>query len=548
MMLKEEIKKIIKGDILDDNETLEKFSRDASILEVKPKLVVAPKSVEDLKNLVKFVSEHKKNDRSLSLTARSAGTDMSGGPLNDSIILDFLKYFNNMGEVSSEGYATAEPGVFYRDFEKETKKKNLIFPSYPASKELCSVGGIVSNNSGGEKNPAYGKTENYVMELKVVLSDGNEYTIKPLSKTDLDKKISQGDFEGELYKKIFKLVSENDKLLKEAKPKVSKNSAGYYLWNIWDGETFDLTKLLVGSQGTLGLVTKIKFRLVPQKKHSKLLVVFLRDMKPLADLVNIILPHKPESVESYDDNTLKLALRFLPDLIKRIGPKNMFKFMWSFFPEAKLILTGGFPKLVVLVEFASDDEKEIDEKMQNLNEELKKLKFKTHVTKSQDESQKYWTIRRESFALLRKHVHGKHTAPFIDDIIVNPEHLPEFLPKLNKILEDYDFIHTIAGHVGDGNFHIIPLMDLSLEKNYKIIPEIIERVFDLVLEYKGSITAEHNDGIIRTPYLKKMFGEDVIKLFEETKNIFDPQNIFNPHKKVGAGFKYMVDHIMHHNM
>ncbi|MEK7453070.1 MAG: FAD-binding oxidoreductase [Patescibacteria group bacterium] len=548
MTLKEDLKNLIKGDVFDDAKTLDIFSRDASILEVMPELVVAPKDVGDLKSLVKFVSERKKENPKLSLTARSAGTDMSGGPLNESIILDFLKYFNKIKEVSDDGYAITEPGVFYRDFENESKKKGFIFPSYPASKELCSLGGIVSNNSGGEKNPAFGKTENYVMELKVVLSDGNEYTIMPLNKSELELKMNQKDFEGDLYRRIFKLVSENSVLLKEAKPKVSKNSAGYYLWNIFDGEIFDLTKLIVGSQGTLGLVTEIKLRLVPVTKYSKLLVIFLRDIKNLAQIVNTVLPHKPESVESYDDNTLKLAFKFMPDIIKRIGPKNIFKFLLSFIPEVKMILTGGFPKLVILVEFTSNEENNIYEKMNALNDDLKKFKIKTHISKTDEESNKYWTIRRESFALLRKHVHGKHAAPFIDDIIVQPVYLPEFLPKLNKILEDYDFIHTVAGHVGDGNFHIIPLLDLSKKSNYGVIPEIIERVFNLVLEYKGSITAEHNDGIIRTPYLKKMFGDEVIKLFEETKNIFDPKNIFNPHKKVGSGLKYMVDHIMHHNM
>ncbi len=548
MDLKKEIEKFFKGEVLSDENTLDKYSRDASILEVKPKLVVKPKDVQDLKNLVKFVSENKKNDDTLSITARSAGTDMSGGPLNESIIADFTEHFNKIIEVSDDGYAVVEPGVYYRDFEKETLKKGLIFPSYPASRELCTVGGIVSNNSGGEKNPAYGKTEKYVMELKVVLSDGNEYTIKPLSKDELEKKMSQNDFEGEIYRKMFKLVSENQELLKEAKPKVSKNSAGYYLWNVWDGKTFDLTKLIVGSQGTLGLVTQIKFKLVPTKKHSKLLVIFMRSMDQLAEIVNTILPYKPESVESYDDNTLKLAFRFMPDIIKRIGPKNIFKFLWSFLPEVGMVLRGGFPKLVVLVEFASDNQSEIEEKMQALNKDLQKFKkIKTHISKTQEESEKYWTIRRESFALLRKHVHGKHTAPFIDDVIVNPEHLPKFLPELNDILKDYNFIHTVAGHIGDGNFHVIPLMDLSKKENYEKIPEIIERVFDLVLKYKGSITAEHNDGIIRTPYLKKMFSEKVIGLFEQTKRIFDPKNIFNPHKKVGEGLKYMVDHIMHHN-
>lgn len=547
MNLKEEIQKIIKGEVLNDEATLKKYSNDASILEVKPEIVAYPKDAEDLKNLVKFVSERKKDSPNLSLTARSAGTDMSGGPLNDSIILDFPKYFNHIKEISGDT-AVTEPGVYYRNFEEAAKKQGLVFPSYPASKGLCSMGGIVSNNSGGEKTLAYGKTEKYVMELKIVLSDGNEYIVKPLNKSELDEKMKQENFEGELYRKIYKLISENNDKIKKAKPNVSKNSAGYFLWNVWDGETFDLVKLIVGSQGTLGLVTEVKLKLVPIKKHSKLLVIFLRDTKPLAELVNIVLPFKPESVESYDDNTLKLAMRFLPDFAKKFKAKNLISMAFSFLPEVKMILTGGFPKLVVLVEFVSDDEKEIDEKLQKLNEALKPLNLKTHITETEDEAEKFWMIRRESFSLLRKHVKGKHTAPFIDDLIVRPEYLPEFLPKLNEILEEYPFIHTVAGHIGDGNFHIIPLMDLSKKGDYEAIPEMIEKVFDLTLQYKGSITAEHNDGIIRTPYLEKMYGKEIVDLFQETKNIFDPLNIFNPHKKVGKGMKsYMIGHIMHHN-
>lgn len=547
MDLKEEIQKIVKGEVENDEATLKKYSNDASVLEVKPEVVVYPKDVEDLKNIVKFVSENKKENPNLSLTARSAGTDMSGGPLNDSIILDFVKYFNHIKEISGD-IAVTEPGVYYRDFEEATKKQGMIFPSYPASKGICSIGGIVSNNSGGEKTLAYGKTEKYVLEMKAVFSDGNEYVIKPLNKQELDKKMQQQDFEGGLYRQIFKLVSENNDKLKKAKPNVSKNSAGYFLWNVWDGEIFDLTKLIVGSQGTLGLVTEVKMKLVPVKSHSKLLVIFLRDVKPLAELVNVVLPFKPESVESYDDNTLKLAMRFLPDFAKKFKTKNLISMAFSFLPEVKMILTGGFPKMVVLAEFVSNDEKEIDEKLKKLDDALKPLNLKTHITKTEDEAEKFWTIRRESFALLRKHVKGKHTAPFIDDLIVRPEYLPEFLPKLNEILEKYPFIHTVAGHIGDGNFHIIPLMDLSRKSDYDAIPEMIEKVFNLTLEYKGSITAEHNDGIIRTPYLEKMYGKEIVDLFQETKNIFDPQNIFNPHKKVGKGMKsYMIGHIMHHN-
>ena len=148
--------------------------------------------------------------------------------------------------------------------------------------------------------------------------------------------------------------------------------------------------------------------------------------------------------------------------------------------------------------------------------------------------------------MLRKHVKGKKTAPFIDDVIVKPEYLPEFLPKLNAILDQYKnyMVYTIAGHPGDGNFHIIPLMDLSDDKSRQIIPELSEKVYNLVLEYHGSITAEHNDGLIRTPYLEKMYGTDIYKLFERTKQIFDPNNIFNPRKKVGTDMNYAMEHVL----
>ena len=184
--------------------------------------------------------------------------------------------------------------------------------------------------------------------------------------------------------------------------------------------------------------------------------------------------------------------------------------------------------------------------MQKIKKEIEsKFKVRIRIASSKTDVQKYWTIRRESFNLLRKHVEGKKTAPFIDDIIVRPEHLPQFLPELNRILDEYKnyMIYTIAGHPGDGNFHIIPLMDLSDEKSWNIILELSDKVYDLVLKYGGSITAEHNDGLIRTPYLEKMYGKEVHGLFEEVKRIFDPLNIFNPGKKVGGSIDYASKHI-----
>src|SRR3989338_1685264 len=189
-MLANQIREVIKGEIVADEKQLKSYSHDASIFEVKPELAVKPKDVDDIKNLVKFVAENKLSDPSLSVTARAGGSDMSGGPLNESIILDFTAHMNKVIEVGVD-YAITEPGAFYRDFEKETLKKGLLMPSYPASRELCAVGGMVANNAGGEKSLRYGKTENYVEELNVVLSDGNEYVLKPLTIDELEQKKRQ---------------------------------------------------------------------------------------------------------------------------------------------------------------------------------------------------------------------------------------------------------------------------------------------------------------------------------------------------------------------
>ncbi|MDO8590569.1 MAG: FAD-linked oxidase C-terminal domain-containing protein, partial [bacterium] len=176
-------------------------------------------------------------------------------------------------------------------------------------------------------------------------------------------------------------------------------------------------------------------------------------------------------------------------------------------------------------------------------ESLLPFHLKTKIAKNEAEVKKYWTFRRESFNLLRQHMKNLRTAPFIDDFVVRPEFLPEFLPKLNVILSKYQITYTVAGHVGDGNFHIIPLMDLKKPESVEIIKELSDKVYRLVLDFKGSISGEHNDGLIRSSYLPMMYEPEIIKLFEETKKIFDPLNIFNPGKKVGAERKYAWDHV-----
>lgn len=531
--LRESLEKTYSGELGFDPAAIERVSTDASIFSVTPKALAHPKNARELEELVSFAQKHYKEG--VSLTARSAGTDMSGGPLNDSVIVDFTKYFTAIGPVENETI-TVEPGVYYRDFEKATLSHHLLLPSYPASRELCTVGGMVANNSGGEKSLSYGKTEDYVEALKIVLSDGREYEFRPLSKQELRKKLQKSDMEGKVYTRVYELLLKHSGLLKKTKPHISKNSAGYNLWRVWDGKTFDMTKLFVGSQGTLGLITQITFRLIRPKDHSRLLVIFLNDFSQIGSIVRTVLQLKPESFESYDDNTLRLAIRFFPDILKRMKKASLLSLAWNFLPEFWMILAGGMPKLILIAEFTGDSLEEATKKAEQARHALTPFDLKTHVTRSDGETQKYWIIRRESFSLLREHVNDKQTAPFIDDFIVTPASLPEFLPKLEKLMSDYPLTYTIAGHVGNGNFHIIPLMNLGDPSTPVIIKELSQKVYNLVAEFHGSITAEHNDGLIRTPFLETMYGKEVVSLFEEIKHIFDPKGIFNPGKKVGMSF------------
>ena len=549
----DEIKQALKqydfsGDMDDAPATLEKYSHDASMFEIKPKLVIAPKNAKDVEKAVRVVAERKAHDPHLSLTARSAGTDMSGGAINNSVIIDFKRHFTKIESIGQKS-DRVQPGVFFRDFDAEAKKKGVLMPTYPASRDLCTVGGMVSNNAGGEKSIEFGKVENFVNELKFVFADGIERVVKPLNKSELDKKMKQKDFEGKVYKELFELLEKNYDLIKAAKPKVSKDSTGYHLWNVWDREKgiFDLTQVITGAQGTLGFVTDIEFRVTEARTDEGLLVIFLKDINHLPEIINKVVAKKPSRFESFDDNTLWLSIRFMPSFLKLLGPAKFIKLILSLIPDG-LILLRGLPRLILMASIKGNGTEEVAAKIRELREELEVDAKKYGISAFEElprdvQGEKFWVMRRYSFQILRSKVKDKHTAPFIDDLIVNPEHLPEFLPKIRKVIKKYKLFATIAGHMGDGNFHIIPLMNIEKESERKKLLPAMKEVNNLVLKYGGSLSGEHNDGLVRGPWLEEMYGKKMVSLFRETKNIFDPQHIFNPHKKANATWDYSYSHI-----
>lgn len=538
---------IFKGEIITDPTKLDEYSHDASIYELVPDAVLAPRTSKDVKDVVKFVQAHKHAYPRLAITPRSAGTDMSGGAIGSSLVLDMTQHFNKIQGLEGTLLHT-QPGVFMRDIDPYLKSHNLMLGSVPASRAICTIGGMVGNNSGGEQSLRYGNTERWVRELQVVLADGNEYTVKPLTKKQLELKIKEGTYESTLYKQVYELIEANYDLIKNARPHVNKNSMGYNLWSVWDRGTgiFDMTHLFTGSQGTLGIVTDIKIEAVAKPPHSGLLLAYATSFKQVGDIIPIVMKHSPATFEGFDDITFNLGVKFFSTFRKQLGTKEYLRQQaWLLGSVARF--KGHLPNVLMMIEFEGETQDEVYAKISKLHDELKQYKIRMDVEADEQSSAPFWQIRRASLALLRNRVKDKYASPFIDDLTVQPKYLPEFVPKLRKIIRKYNLPATLAGHFGDGNFHIIPLMDIEGVADQAKLEPVMREVVPLVLKYEGTMAGEHNDGMVRGPWLPAVFGDQVYQIFKQTKEIFDPTYIFNPHKKTDASWDYSMDHIRTHN-
>jgi len=569
--IQHELANILDGDVSIREADLQEKSTDWSLFQIVPDLVVYPKNPLDIQNLIDYINNYNQaGPGKLTLTARAAGSGMSGGSLNHSIIVDVTRYLNNFNSIKTGDFgsnehrkgfpyfitatATAEPGIYYRDFEKYTLSKKVLMPVYPASRELCAIGGMVANNGAGEKSLKYGQNKDFVRELQVILADGEMYNLGPLSYSELQDLMGEDHFLSYVCSEIYDVIKKNWNLIQDKRPITSKNASGYLIWDVVEAEsiaefergkgTFDLTKLFVGAQGTTGIITEITYGLVPEESESELLVIFARSLKELPVIISTLQSYDLETIEMYDDHTFKIGMKFFKDFVRNKGLFGALRYALRFIPEFWMAITGGVPKFVILAENVNLSKNVVaKESTQELRDIKKQLPHtKSFIVRGKKASAKYWDFRRDSFKLLTEHSKktrevgsGTRTAPFIDDIAVPPESLPQYIPKLVSILDEYskDFLYTIAGHLGDGNFHIIPLVDMNIQRNKENIIKISERVYELAIEHGGTISAEHNDGIIRTPFLPQMFGNEMVSIFKQIKDIFDPENIFNPGKKIG---------------
>ncbi len=537
------LKKQLKGGVTTDLSARHRVSRDASIYELVPDVVVEPHDAADVEALVKFVNKNKKEHPKLSITPRSAGTDMSGGAIGNSIVIEMTPHFNKVENLKNN-ILQVQPGAFMRDIDPVLFAEGLQIGSTPASRAWCTIGGIVANNAGGEQSLRYGNADRSVRELEVVLADGNAYTIKPLTKRQLDKKIAEKTYESELYRRVFELVDKNYDTVRNARPNVNKNSMGYNLWGVWDRETgiFDMTQLFAGSQGTLGVITDIKIEAVPKAKHSGLLLAYLPSIKHLGDIIETVMKHEPATFEGFDDITFNLGIRYFKTFRKQLGTKEYLRQQAHLTKEVAKF-KGHLPNILLMIEFDGATQAQVLKKISKLHDDLKKFKIRMDIESDEKASAPFWSIRRAALALLRNQIAGRYASPFIDDMTVQPKHLPQFLPELRKVIRKYKLPATIQGHFGDGNFHIIPLMDIAGTNDQAKLEPVMRELVPIVLKYGGTMAGEHNDGMVRGSWLPAVFGEEVYKLFRETKEIFDPHYIFNPHKKTDASWEFSMSHV-----
>lgn len=504
----------------------ENFSHDASIFKVVPKETFSSDNFDSVKEVIK-------NGETFSI--RAAGTCMSGGSLTSEKVIHVtpvkaFKLENNIfneegkvGEKREDTYIWVPSNLYTRDLLKELEKENKFFAPYTSSKNLCMLGGMIGNNSSGEKSLTYGPTSKNISELKIILNTkellGKIYHARE-KETILENGVEIYEYKFE--KEIINLIKNNLDIIGKNKPDTNKNAAGYNIWNIYNKEknTFNLTPLFIGAQGTLGAVTEARIKLEPILKYSNMLIIPLDHIHDLPKTVKECVKSGATSVECFDHETYELAKIHMGQ-------------------DAKLANLANNKKIVVFAEFCSDDRLEINKKIKNLKEKLSFINITGHLAEKSEESNAYWNIRRASFGLLKDFAPSGYKAiPIIEDTIVSLEHYDNYLKELLEILYKYDMRYTYAGHIGDGSIRLIPLIKKDQQNASENILNMADEVYKLVKKYNGSISCDHNDGLARTYALEMQYDAEIIHIFKEIKSILDFNNILNPGKKITHSNNY----------
>ncbi|QLG63843.1 FAD-binding and (Fe-S)-binding domain-containing protein [Halorarum salinum] len=500
----------VDGEVRFDEYTKQLYATDASAYEVTPVGVVFPTSTDDVAAVVSYCAE-----RGIAVLPRGGGTSLAGQTVNEAVVLDFSRYMNGVVDVSpGDRTATAEAGVTLGNLDAELEPHGLKFAPDPSTADRSALGGAVGNNTTGAHSLKYGKTDAYVEELEVVLSDGTVTTFGEVTLAELrDRADPEGDLEARIHAEVARIVDEEREAVEEAYPGIKRNVSGYNLDVLLEEAeegAVNLARLLVGSEGTLAVVTEATVSLEPIPETKALGLLTYHSLLEAMEDVGAILEHDPAAVEVLDGVLLDLA-RDLEEFTDVVGV----------LPDE----TDTF----LLVEFYADDDAERRERVEALlDDRVGDVAFDGLEAYDPAEQKDFWKMRKASTPILLSRTGDEKHIAFIEDLAVPPEHLPEYVADFQRIFEEHDTFGSFYAHAGPGCMHVRPLVNTKTAEGVETMVSISDAATDLAVEYGGSVSGEHGDGRARTQWNRKLYGEHLWNVFRDLKTAFDPDWLLNP--------------------
>jgi FAD/FMN-containing dehydrogenase/Fe-S oxidoreductase len=510
-----DLQKRLAGEIRFDDMTKVLYSTDASIYEIEPLGVVIPRTADDVIAAVEVCARH-----GAAILPRGAGTSLCGQSIGRAVILDLSKYLNRVLEVNvEERWARVQPGVVLDELNAQLLPHGLWFAPDVSPSNRATLGGMIGNNSSGARSIVYGRTGEHVLEMSVVLPDGQTLAARSLSDADFARILTAETREAELCRALHRLVTTHRGEILARYPKILRRVGGYGLDEFVNGKPFNLSRILVGSEGTLATTLDAKINLEPRPKASQvaLMVVHYRTMTDALESTAEILRTGPTAIE--------LADKYILDLTRK-----------SLEYARQMTFVQGDPGALLFVEYYGETREELTGKLDGLQARLTRQGIGTAFTRAvtPEEQQRIWKVRKAGMALLLGMIGDGKPIAGIEDTAVAPERLAEYLKRLDGIVRSHGAEAAYYGHASVGCIHVRPILDLKRDPEVEKLRAIAEQVSDLVMEFGGAMSAEHGDGLARSCWNEKLFGPTLYRAFRELKAIFDPQGTMNPGKIVDA--------------
>lgn len=490
------LKKLNPCEIRLDELSCSIYSFDASIFEVKPAGVALPRSQEELTQLVKFADQ-----LAIPLIPRGAATGITGGCLGTGLVVDTSKYLNQILEFDSEKrIVKCEPGVVQDDLNRYLAPYNLRLGPDTSTGPQATIGGMVANHAAGARSLVYGTMIDAVLEIELLLSSGKIIHLKPLSESEWHQKLQLSSQEGDLYRAAAKIRLEDYEAIKKAYPPLPRRASGYPLDKLIAPFPLNLAKLIVGSEGTLGFIRSVTLTVVPLINETKVLILGFNSIQSAMEAVDPLLKLHPLSLELIDEKIISAG---------RLSPSLKGKLEW--FKET--------PKALLILE--TREEVTLPA--------LKEITFTEKLTNAQKIKHLY-ELRKAGLGLLLSKRSYTRAVAFIEDLSIPPHSLAPFMQKFLQLLKEHGKEAGIYGHAGSGCLHIRPYMNLRDVNDVELMKHLMLEVLKLIKEFKGAMSGEHGDGLIRSWLNPELFGEPIYKAFIELKYAFDPKGLMNPHK------------------